>query len=872
MKNYVILFVIVLMHSDLLAQSSDSLKKLPPARWARVRTIDVKHIALDIQIDWPKKQVFGTATITLSPLQKTEQIKLDAGKLSIASINLPDGTPLVFKYDDQQPNDGLVIQLNRSYQPDENVDLKIAYRSNWNSPSDPNSLGGTNGKGLRFFGPTSTEPNRRQQLWTMGEPEGNRFWFPCYDAPNDLRTTEIKIIVEKKFTALSNGRLVERKESANGMRVYQYKADVPYANHLTSLIVGEFTDVPQQVNQLTLHNYSLPDEVAATTASVAQLPEMIRYFSEVTGVPYPYSTYSQAFVQDLPWGVGGNMLSTQTENMVDDDRTHADFLYLWDDLESETLAQQWFGNYLTPADWSHSWLSKSFARYFSELYDQHKNGNDEFHLYPRNWDRNSIYLPTWNSGYRHPLVTVHYDDPSSFINDGYTSFHGAQVLHMLRKQLGDETWWKAIRHFVRTHGGRLITTEDFRKSVEVASGQPMDWFFDQWVYKMGHPIFEVSKTYNSSTKELLLTVRQTQKTDRLDPQPQTEYFQGNMEIELDGRIERVWLEAKELNIFKFILEQAPLLVNFDYEDSWVKEVRFEKTLDELLYQFQNDSEVIGRRGAGGELVKYFKKETTSSADRDKIIAAYRSVLSGKSYWRFKWGVALPQLQNMLAAPNLQSKPIPLDEATISTLLNLIQQEKAWVRASAINFLGMTRDPKYDQVYLNALNDSSDRVINAAAIALGKSKSPKAFAALKKLVNKPSWKNQSLLSSLFALQQLEDPRGFDIAYRALGDLKSPHWVLAVPIWDYRIIAAQTIKTLGKSDKAYQLLSAGFKKAMNDNDIHGIFYTTLLITELGDVRGLEIFDLLKAKFKEDANAMVAVEQFENQLKATTKTNTK
>jgi hypothetical protein len=144
--------------------------------------------------------------------------------------------------------------------------------------------------------------------------------------------------------------------------------------------------------------------------------------------------------------------------------------------------------------------------------------------------------------------------------------------------------------------------------------------------------------------------------------------------------------------------------------------------------------------------------------------------------------------------------------------------------------------------------------------------------LKKLVNKPSWKNQSLLSSLFALQQLEDPQGFDIAYKALGDLTSPHWVLAVPIWDYRIIAAQTIKTIGKSQKAYPLLLGGFKKAMSENDIHGIFYTTLLITELGDVRGLEIFDLLKAKFKEDSNAMVAVEQFENQLKETTNTNTK
>jgi hypothetical protein len=94
------------------------------------------------------------------------------------------------------------------------------------------------------------------------------------------------------------------------------------------------------------------------------------------------------------------------------------------------------------------------------------------------------------------------------------------------------------------------------------------------------------------------------------------------------------------------------------------------------------------------------------------------------------------------------------------------------------------------------------------------------------------------------------------------------VLAVPIWDYRIIAAQTIKSLGKSSQAYPLLSAGFKKAMDENDIHGIFYTTLLIAELGDPRGLEIFDTLKVKYKDDANAMIAVEQYETQLKEASK----
>ena len=158
--------------------------------------------------------------------------------------------------------------------------------------------------------------------------------------------------------------------------------------------------------------------------------------------------------------------------------------------------------------------------------------------------------------------------------------------------------------------------------------------------------------------------------------------------------------------------------------------------------------------------------------------------------------------------------------------------------------------------------------NAAAIALGRSKSPKAFDALAKLVDRPSWKKQSLISALNGLAQLGDPRGYDIAFKALSDLNSPHWTLATPVWDYRLTAAQTIAALGKSDAAYPLLAKAFKDAVAEKDIHGTFYNALLITTLADRRGQEAFDVLKAKFKDDANAMSAVNQFETQFKQATK----
>jgi aminopeptidase N len=390
----------------------------------------------------------------------------------------------------------------------------------------------------------------------------------------------------------------------------------------------------------------------------------------------------------------------------------------------------------------------------------------------------------------------------------------------------------------------------------------MEWFFDQWLYKMGHPIFEVTKSYDEAKKQLTLKIRQTQKVDAQDAYPQVEFFEGKMEIEVDGRLETVWLKPKIENVFAFPSSEQPKLVNLDYESNWIKEIKFEKSLAELLYQLQNDRDILGRRWAMGELVNLAKNVATSSEDKAKIYAVFRNLIRGDSYWRLRV-TAISQLQSLFA-PATGTKPVSLDEATIALLQNVIQKDKGWVRVAAISFLGMTRDAKFADIYLNALNDESDRVINAAANALGRSKSPKAFDALAKLVNKPSWKNQSLISALNGLAQLGDPRGYDIAFKALADLHSPHWTLATPVWDYRITAAQTIAALGKGDAAYPLVLAGFKKAMAENDVHGIFYNVLLITTLADQRGQETFDLLKAKFRDDANTMKAVNQFETQFR--------
>lgn len=851
-----LLFVLTNISS---AQQTEK-KQLPPVNLPRERTIDVKHIALNLQFDWAKKQAFGTATITFSPLNSTDKIALDAGMLTINSIKLGEKS-VQFDYDGSDKNDNLKIMLDRNYQSNEQVTVKIDYHTNWINEIDPNSLGGNNGKGLRFNEPNSNDPIKLKEIWSFGDPESNRYWFPSFDSPSDLRTTEFTATVDKKLTVISNGILVDTKDNADGTLTFRWKMDTPYANHLTSFVVGEFVNVKKNHEGITLNNFGSPREKDWIDASTERLPDMVKYFSEKTGVKYPYPNYSQVFVQDIGTFTNNMNVSTITENMVDDFPTHADYFYLWDLTEAEALADQWFGGYISARDWRDVWLNKSFAHYFNRLYCEQKNGKAEWLLWFHGFEQGA-YFSDWNAGNRRPIVTKNYENTEIFVNENYSTIRGALVLDLLHKHLGEENWWKAIRHYVKNYGGKSVTTEDFQKAVEESTGEKLDWFFDQWLYKIGHPIFEVTKNYDATKKQLTLNVKQTQTIDKTEVYPQVEFFQGKIDIEIDGRIEQIWLKPQAENVFTFALPQSPKFVNFDYENTWIRELKYEQSFDEFLAQFENSKDVFARRTAMLELVKIAKNEKTLADDKAKVSTALRKTVLSNAYWRLR-NSAMSQMVGLFG----QNK---LDDATISTLLTVIKNDKSWLRAGAIGLLGNTSDAKFTDIYLNALNDESFRVINSAAIALGKTKDAKAFDALAKLKDKPSMKSQSLLSSLAGLKELGDPRGFDIAYKALSDLNLPRWRLSSipPTWDYRDMAADTIKSLGKSDKAYPLIFERFKKSMAENDINGIFTNVFLIITLADERGQEAFDLLKVKYKDDANAMTTVNQYETQFKESIK----
>ena len=814
-------------------------KLLPPTQYIPSHDYDTKHIALNLHFDWEREQTIGTATITFAPLIKDlRSVEFDAANMTFASVNLSSGSALKYEADSQKQK--LRIALDRAYQPSESITVIIDYRTNGSVPK----LVGLVGGGLKFIKPTPDDPTRPKQIWSQGESEYNHYWFPCYDHPNDFFTTELTATVEKPLIVISNGRLLETKDTANGGRAFHWKIDQPHASYLTSIIVGEFTPIVQDYAGIPIITNVYKNEVTEGKVTAARLAEMVRFFSEKTGLKYPYAKYAQTTVRDFGGGMENISATTQTDNMIHDARTELD--QTSDGLQSHELAHQWFGDYLTCRSWSDIWLNESFATYFQAMWDEHHLGHDDF-LYLDVKGNQDQYYMTWKAGNRRPIVTKNYASPDS-VFDTYAYPRGGAVLHMLRTWLGEDNWWRAINHYLTKYANQPVDTEQFRIAIEEATGQSMDWFFDEWLYRMGHPIFQITKSYYIAAKKLTLTVKQTQKPDPDYQYPQVGWFQTPVDIEIvtssGARIERVNIEAREEQSFTLPADSEPLLVNFDYGNTLIKQVEFNKPIAELMYQASRDQDVMGRMWALGQLTERMKNETAPASEREQITAQVAETLTSDKFW----GMRLEAATALGKGGDIARRAL-----TLAT-----KDQNARVRARAVTSLAASNDPTLSSIYLQLLDDQSYAVIRAAAVALGQTKSTEAYSALTKLLEVPSWRDTIKISALNGLTALGDKRALELALRYVAK-GNPSAV--------RAAALRLLGAAGKDDpRALAALSEALREAFIKEDVGLSTAAAEGMVALGDARGLMVFEELLKKTEGTPRIRALVTQLQESLRRT------
>jgi aminopeptidase N len=560
-----------------------------PRQRERIRFFDVKHIKAKLVVDTANHQLSGVVTHTISPLHPLlTEVELDCGpELKITKVSVgTSAAACAFGVKERK----LTIKLDRSYSPADTLDVAVEYSG---KPS----------RGLYFVEPAAGYPNKMLSFWTQGESEDTRCWLPCYDYPNERATSEMIITVPKPLFVLSNGVLVE-KDDSGATTTYHWKMDVPHVSYLISLAGAEFAVYHDRVGTLPL-DYYVGKHVDEATARrfMGNTPKMIRFFGEKTGQPYPYNKYAQVCVPDFVAGGMENITATtMTDSVLVDEIAALEGDA--DSLVAHELAHQWFGDYLTGKDWSHIWLNEGFATYFAAIFTESHKGDDVFRL----------EMHQTAGGYqggdrfsRRALVEERYRSSEDMF-DGVTYSKGACVLHVLRGLVGEAAWWKGIRQYVAAHKLQLVETDDFRRAMEAASGKDLKWFFDQWVYKAGHPELKVRWHYEDADKTVRVHVQQTQALDE-----QTPLFRLPTTLEItdssDGpRVVPIVIDGRS-HEFVIPCPARPRMVEIDPRGWLLKEINFAKSDEENLFQLEHAACVLGRLSAAEALIKKAKSNT-----------------------------------------------------------------------------------------------------------------------------------------------------------------------------------------------------------------------------------------------------------------------
>lgn len=412
---------------------------------------DVLDYRADLDVRPAEKRIEGDEEIDLaSRSEALREVDLEAQGLEIAGVSSA-GRALPFRTADGK----LIVALDPPARQGETRTLRVRYAG---SPQ----------KGLRFTaGGVYTAFNTSS-------------WLVSKSNPGDKATLTLRLILPAGLEVAASGHPVSRETLPDGRERHVWREDRPYSAYLFGFAAARFsegtTEATAAAGPVKLRFLAAGLTPAHLATVFAGTADMLRFFEQRSGVPYPAGRYTQALLPDGPAQEMAEMALLDEDygrSVLADPREDA--------LVAHELSHQWWGNLLTCADWSDFWLNEGMATYMAAAWKEHAWGRDDYEreivLARRRYGRAVA------EGKDRPLVFTGWKEAGE-MGGAVTYSKGALVLHLLRRELGDTAFWAGLRAYSRTAAaaGGVVHTRDLQKGMEQASGRDLGWFFDQWVY------------------------------------------------------------------------------------------------------------------------------------------------------------------------------------------------------------------------------------------------------------------------------------------------------------------------------------------------------------------------------------------------------
>lgn len=693
MKRLLIIFYFFQLILTARAQDSSLILKDPSLLIYRAsfpHINDLVHTKLSVRFEYTKSYMYGKAWITLKPhFYPTDSLSLDAKGMDLKEVAILKGNqhnPLKYNYDGST----LRIHLDKTYQKTENYTIYVDYTSKPNEIKAQGSAAITDAKGLYFINPLGVDKDKPTQVWTQGETESNSTWFPTIDKPDQKSTEEISMTVPSKYVTLSNGKLVSQVKNADGTRTDNWKMELPHSPYLFFMGVGDYTIVHDSYKGKDV-NYYVEKEYAPVARQIFGLtPEMMAFYSRILGVEYPWVKYSQMTARDYVSGAMENTTATLHTDALQQDARQLKDGNKFEDYVAHELFHQWFGDLATTKSWSNLTLNESFANFSETLWFEFKHGKDAGDAV--NFHDIEKYLADPSNPNKN-LVRFYYTDREAMF-DMVTYSKGGRILNMLRNYVGDSAFFQALNVYLNNFKFKNAEAHNLRQAFEQVTGEDMNWYWNQWYFGSGHPIFDISYVYNETKKSALVVVNQVQKTGKIFRIPLAiDVYEGVTKTR-----HKVWL-GKESDSFYFPYTNKPDLINVDGDKIILCEKQDHKTLENFIYQYKQAKLYMDRR----EAIDYCSEHQEDPA----ALALLKQALKD------------PYFELRILTMNALDLEKPGVKETVETiLLDLATNDPNRVaQGTAIGLLGTYKNPAYKTLFAKKATDSSYTVSGKALTSL-----------------------------------------------------------------------------------------------------------------------------------------------------------
>lgn len=554
--------------------------------------------------------------------------------------------------------------------------------------------------GLYFTRPSETDRELPLMAYTDHETERARHWLATVDQPAVRTTVEIAIRAPKELSAIATGAEQGREEHDDGSATTRFALEQRCPSYLLTWSVADFV----RWDGGEVDGVSLAAFVPAVRGdreflgavlerSFGRIGDMIAWLPEQVGVPFPYPKYHQYAAPFIGGAMENISLTSWDDRYLLDESLEKELRQLFDIINLHELAHTWFGDHVVCRDYAHAWLKESWATYMESCWLDHDQGPDAGAHW--RWLDKTRYFQEANQRYKRPIVLRRFD--ASFdMYDMHLYPGGARRVHMLRKLLGEETFWSAVREYVQTFGDDTVETDDFRRILERKSGRSLARFFDQWLHSPGHPVLEGRFRWDAEKKEGSFELKQKQ----VDAKKGIPCF--DLAPALAWRIGDTWhreVVAFEGTVLqaRFAMDSEPDEVLVDPDDDLLFELSFEVGDKRLENQLKQGS-FVAKLEAGRTLAKSGKR-----AKVDLVRQAF-----GAAHWGIQeiWAEALGEAKN---------------EPALELLLELgANHTETMSLAATFRALGQYRDDDIATILLARLDgELTPRAREAACEALGK---------------------------------------------------------------------------------------------------------------------------------------------------------